>query len=78
MKESKTIKTLDKISVIGIILTYALILSVSIRTLILIFPERFSIAEFIVLALIYSFIAFVHYVCAHLIWSEFKRVFLNR
>ncbi len=78
MKESKTIKTLDKISVIGIILTYALILSVSVRTLILIFPERFSITEFIVLALIYSFIAFVHYVCAHLIWSEFKRVFLNR
>jgi uncharacterized membrane protein YesL len=78
MKESKTIRTLDKVSVIGIILTYALILSVSIRTLILIFPERFSIAEFIVLALIYSFIAFVHYVCAHLIWSEFKRVFLNR
>ena len=78
MKESKTIRTLDKISVVGIILTYALILSVSIRTLILIFPERFTLAEFIVLALIYSFIAFVHYLCAHLIWSEFKRVFLNR
>ena len=78
MKESKTIRIMDKVSVIGIILTYALILSVSIRTLIQIFPESFTIAQFIVLALIYSFIAFVHYVCAHLIWSEFKRVFLNR
>tara|TARA_R100001510_G_C7550640_1_gene134593 strand:+ start:468 stop:704 length:237 start_codon:yes stop_codon:yes gene_type:complete len=78
MKESKTIKTLDKISVVGIILTYAVILSVSVRTLILIFPERFTLPEFIVMALIYSFIAFVHYVCAQLIWSEFKRVFLNR
>jgi len=78
MKESKTIRIMDKVSVVGIILTYALILSVSIRTLILIFPERFTIAQFIVLALLYSFIAFLHYVCAHLIWSEFKRVFLNR
>jgi hypothetical protein len=78
MKESKTIRIMDKVSVIGVILTYALILSVSIRTLILIFPERFTIAQFIVLALLYSFIAFLHYVCAHLIWSEFKRVFLNR
>ena len=78
MKESKTIKIIDKISVAGIIMTYAVILSVSVRTLILIFPERFTIAEFIVLAVIYSFIAFVHYVCAWLIWSEFKRVFLNR